>query len=253
MKETINSKYIVSFNKVEKQYTRRDTSFNVLNGLNFNIEKGKITAILGSSGAGKTTTAKLINGLSLHSKGTITINGIILTDKNRSQIRKQTAFVFQNFNLFPHLTLLENIIYTPIKVYKQDKQQVLKKANTLLKQFYLYNKQNNYPHELSGGQKQRTAIIRALMLNPNILIMDEPTASLDPELTHDLIKTIKELNSTGLTIIVITHDIVVAKKATDNIIMLNKGRCIDSMSTKNFFDKKTKKHYYSQKFLENCD
>ena len=249
-----NNENIIEFFNVSKTFLKKDKTKNtILNHLSFKIQKGKTTAILGSSGAGKTTTARIINGLEDYQSGQVFVCNTLLTHRTAKQIRKKTAFVFQNFNLFPNMSVLNNIIYTPIKVNKQKKTEIINIAQKMLKQFNLARKANSFPHELSGGQKQRVAIIRALILQPEILIMDEPTAALDPELTHDVIEIIKEINSMGITIIIITHDIIVAKKATDNIIMLHGGKCIDAMPTKQFFDKNEKKHFYSQRFLENCE
>ena len=244
----------VEFINVNKTFIKKNkTTTNVLKHLSFRIDKGKTTAILGSSGAGKTTIARIINSLEEYNSGKVIVSGILLTKKTQKEIRKKTAFVFQNFNLFPNMSVLNNIIYTPIHVLHKDKDIITSKANQMLRRFNLSHKIDCLPHELSGGQKQRVAIIRALILEPEILIMDEPTASLDPELTHDVINIIRLINKTGITVVVITHDIVVAKKATDNVIMIHGGRCIDAMPTKKFFDKTSKKHFYSQKFLQNCE
>ena len=251
---TYSNNASVEFIDVGKTFVKKNkTATNVLKHLSFRIDKGKTTAILGSSGAGKTTIARIINSLEEYSSGKVIVSGVLLTKKTQKEIRKKTAFVFQNFNLFPNMSVLNNIIYAPIHVLHKDKDRITAKAKQMLRQFNLSHKIDCLPHELSGGQKQRVAIIRALILEPEILIMDEPTASLDPELTHDVINTIRLINKTGITVIVITHDIIVAKKATDNIIMIHGGRCIDAMPTKKFFDETSKKHFYSQKFLQNCE
>ena len=249
--KAVYSDYAVKFVSVCKNFNK--ASYNILHNTKFTIASGKITAILGSSGAGKTTIARIINGLETYDCGKVFVNGILLNNKTRKQITRNTAFVFQNFNLFSNMSVLDNIIYTPTNVYKQNKHDIIKKANILLRQFNIERKKNNFPHELSGGQKQRVAIIRALILNPDIFIMDEPTASLDPESTNDVIRMIRDINKQGLTIIVITHDMVVAKKATDNIIFLSGGKCTDMMATSDFFNKNVKKSLYATKFLHNCE
>ena len=236
----------------EKNEQKLQNTALILNNMSFKIKSTKITVLLGKSGAGKTTVARIINGLEDYSQGTVTINETILTNKTQKKIRKHTAFVFQDLNLFPHMSVIENIVYTPINVYKMDRAFIMKKAYDLLYRFKIDKKSNSYPHELSGGQKQRVAIIRALILNPSILIMDEPTASLDPELTHNVIDIIKQINKTGLTVIVITHDMNVVKKAADEVLMLANGKCVDSMSKKDFFNPRIKKSFYSRKFLQNC-
>lgn len=244
----------VSFQHVGKSFfTNKKQKMMLFDNLTFNIPDKKITAILGSSGAGKTTTAKIINGLETYSHGKVFINGILLNKKTIQKVRKNTAFVFQNFNLFPHLSVLDNIIFTPIKVYHKNKDAVLNKAKKLLKQFNMEKKINCFPSELSGGQKQRVAIIRALILEPEILIMDEPTASLDPESTHDVIELIKTINNIGITVLIITHDIIVAKKATNFVLMLHGGKCVDFMKTNDFFNSNVKKSFFSNRFLKNCE
>ena len=248
-----SNNFAVEFSHVNKSFLQNKKPYQVLHNTSFKIEKSKITAILGGSGAGKTTTARIINGLTNYDNGKVFINGELLTTKTQKKMRQKTAFVFQNFNLFPHMSVIDNVVYTPIHVYRKNKNSTFSKAKTLLRQFALDKKAENLPNELSGGQKQRVAIVRALMLEPEILIMDEPTASLDPELTHEVIDTIKTLNKQGLTIVIITHDIIVAKKATHNIVMLHGGHCVDSMPTRDFFDKNTKKHFYSERFLKNCE
>ena len=242
----------VEFIDVDKVVVKKDKSSSyILRDLSFVVKKNKITAILGSSGAGKTTIARIINGLDGYSDGKVFINGVLLTDKTQKSIRKKTAFVFQNFNLFPHLSVLDNITYSPINVLHKNRDEVVAIAKKMLKQFNLDRKADCLPCELSGGQKQRVAIIRALILNPNILIMDEPTASLDPELVYGVVSMIKTIKASGVTIVVITHDISFAKKIADDVIMIHGGKCIDSMNAKNFFNKTSKKHFYSQRFLQN--
>ena len=244
-----NGNDIICFYDVFKNFNGRP----ILKGVNFNVKKGDVVGIIGSSGAGKTTTARIINGLEEYNGGKVYIDGEILNKKNINKIRKITSFVFQNFNLFPNMSVINNITYTPINVYKQKREYVVENALFLLKKFNLLNKKDCFPHELSGGQKQRVAIIRSLILKPSILIMDEPTASLDPELTHSVIDMIKEINKSGLTILIITHDIIVAKKATNRIIMLANGKCVDNMDTQDFFDKTKSKSEFAVKFLKNCE
>ena len=249
------SSYAVKFINVKKTFTikKTGTTHNVFNHLSFDIERSKITAILGPSGTGKTTIARIINGLEEYDNGQVIVNGILMTARTRTKIRKKTAFIFQNFNLFPNMSVLENIIYTPVHVLKQQKNDTIKIAKDMLKTFNILNKIHCYPGELSGGQKQKVAIIRALILNPEILIMDEPTASLDPEITHEVIDIIHSIKKMGITVIIITHDLAVARKASDNILMLHAGKCVDAMKTKYFFDKTKKKSFYGQRFLANCE
>ena len=241
-------------NVVKNFFDKSGKRTSALNCLSFSIEKQKVTAILGPSGAGKTTVARIIGGLESYDDGEIVICDTILNKKTQTKIRKKVAFVFQNFNLFPHLSVLDNITYAPIKVLHEDKDKTFYNAKKMLEQFDLLDKIDCLPCDLSGGQKQRVAVIRALIVKPEILIMDEPTASLDPEHTHDVIDVINNIKKTGVTVIVVTHDIIVAKKATDNVVMLYEGKCVDSMPSRIFFDKSNNnKHVYSQRFLANCE
>lgn len=178
----------------------------LFSNVDFDIPKGSITLITGKSGAGKTTISRIINGIEEFNAGEIFIDNVKITKRNKHKLSKNTAFVFQNFNLFPNMSVLKNIIYTPIYVYKQNKNNVIKKAEELLMKFNMEDYKDVFPHQLSGGQKQRIAIIRALIIQPKVLIMDEPTASLDPELSKDVANIIKDINKQGLTIIVVSHD-----------------------------------------------
>ena len=186
----------------------------ILSDVNLLIPKNSITIITGPSGAGKTTLSRIINGIDDFNRGELFIDGIKITKKNKKKLFKKTAFVFQNFNLFPNMNVLNNIIYTPTHVYKQNKDNVVKQAHAMLNKFGMNGYENAYPHSLSGGQKQRVAIIRALMVSPDVLIMDEPTASLDPELSNDVAKLIKDINKQGLSIVVVSHDLLFVKVLT---------------------------------------
>ena len=193
---------IVEFQNVSKKI---DNTF-IFQNISFAIPKGSISIITGKSGVGKTTISRIIHGIDDKTDGKIFIDGEEMTNRNKNKLRKKTAFVFQNFNLFPHMDVLKNISYTPIKVCKEQKEKVIIKAHELLEQFGMSNCKHSHPHQLSGGQKQRVAIIRALMLSPELLIMDEPTASLDPELSKDVAKMVRDINNKGLSIMIITHD-----------------------------------------------
>lgn len=225
-KQRAKGKPIIIFDKVEKKFNDKKIFENV----SFSITEGSITSLIGASGIGKTTTIRIMNGLEEYNDGKVIIDGTILTKKTKKKIRKQTAFVFQQFNLFSNMSVLKNITYTPINVYKQDKEKVEKEAKMLLKKFNLSWQAEKYPHELSGGQKQRVAIIRALILRPKILIMDEPTASLDTDLIKDLIETIKDINKQyGLTIVIVSHDMFFVESCSDKIIKFS--REIKKLST----------------------
>lgn len=202
MKKNTKPSPVVEFQHVSKHIN----NVSVFDDMNFKIPKGSISIITGKSGVGKTTISRIIHGIDENTGGKIFIDGEEMTKKNKNKLRRKTAFVFQNFNLFPHMDVLRNIIYTPIKVHKMQKDKVIVKAHELLEQFGMSNYKHSYPCQLSGGQKQRVAIIRALMLSPELLIMDEPTASLDPELSKDVANMIRSINKKGLSVMIVTHD-----------------------------------------------
>ena len=206
----------------------------VLKGVNLEINKGEIVVVVGPSGGGKTTLLRTITGLEKCDDGTIEIDGYTFCkdgrycDKNSSSIiRKNVGLVFQNFNLFPHKSVLENIIEAPTRALGEKKENAINKANEILSFLGLSDKANNYPCELSGGQKQRVAIGRALALNPKLMCFDEPTSALDPSLTLDVAKLIKSLSKTGMSMLIITHDMEFAKLVSDKIVSMDSGKIIE--------------------------
>ena len=206
----------------------------VLKGVNLEINKGEIVVVVGPSGGGKTTLLRTITGLEKCDDGTIEIDGYTFCKdgrycdkKSSSIIRKNVGLVFQNFNLFPHKSVLENIIEAPTRALGEKKENAINKANEILSFLGLSDKANNYPCELSGGQKQRVAIGRALALNPKLMCFDEPTSALDPSLTLDVAKLIKSLSKTGMSMLIITHDMVFAKLVSDKIVSMDSGKIIE--------------------------
>lgn len=202
----------------------------VLKGVDLNINPGEILVVVGPSGGGKTTLLRCVNALEKADNGNIIINGESLctdgkyADKNTlKSIRKNIGLVFQSYNLFPHMSVLENIIEAPQKVLGVDKELAIKKANEILGFLGLEDKNDSYPFELSGGQKQRVAIGRALALDPKLMCFDEPTSALDPSLTDGLAKLIKSLGKDGMAMLIITHDMDFAKKVADKIFSMDKG------------------------------
>lgn len=203
----------------------------VLKGVNLEINKGEIVVVVGPSGGGKTTLLRTITGLEKCDDGTIEIDGYTFCKdgrycdkKSSSIIRKNVGLVFQNFNLFPHKSVLENIIEAPTRALGEKKENAINKANEILSFLGLSDKANNYPCELSGGQKQRVAIGRALALNPKLMCFDEPTSALDPSLTLDVAKLIKSLSKTGMSMLIITHDMEFAKLVSDKIVFMDSGK-----------------------------
>lgn len=206
----------------------------VLKGVNLEINKGEIVVVVGPSGGGKTTLLRTITGLEKCDDGTIEIDGYTFCKdgrycdkKSSSIIRKNVGLVFQNFNLFPHKSVLENIIEAPTRALGEKKENAINKANEILSSLGLSDKANNYPCELSGGQKQRVAIGRALALNPKLMCFDEPTSALDPSLTLDVAKLIKSLSKTGMSMLIITHDMEFAKLVSDKIVSMDSGKIIE--------------------------
>lgn len=208
----------------------------VLKGIDLEIAEGEILVVVGNSGGGKTTLLRCINALEYCDEGNIEINGNILCSNGKyvsknemRKIRKDIGFVFQNFNLFPHMSVIENLIEAPQRVFKIDKKEAMKKAEEILGFLGLADKKNNYPCELSGGQKQRVAIGRALMLEPKIMCFDEPTSALDPGLTGEVANIMKKLSKKGMSMMVITHDMEFAKSVADRILSMDKGVIKDGL------------------------
>lgn len=210
-------------------------SFNklqVLKGISFNVLNGEVVSIIGPSGCGKSTLLRCINLLEKPSSGNIILDGVDITNKkNLTQVRQKMGMVFQQFNLFPHLTVLENITLAPICEKLMDKDTAIKEAEKLLKSINLYDKKDNYPSELSGGQKQRVAIVRTLIMNPEIILFDEPTSALDPEMVNDVLDLIKKLVEKKITIIIVSHEMSFIKECANKIIFLDGGK-IEFMGTK---------------------
>lgn len=210
-------------------------SFNklqVLKGISFNVLNGEVVSIIGPSGCGKSTLLRCINLLEKPSSGNIILDGVDITNKkNLTQVRQKMGMVFQQFNLFSHLTVLENITLAPICEKLIDKDTAIKEAEKLLKSINLYDKKDNYPSELSGGQKQRVAIVRTLIMNPEIILFDEPTSALDPEMVNDVLDLIKKLVEKKITIIIVSHEMSFIKECANKIIFLDGGK-IEFMGTK---------------------
>ena len=212
------------------------------------FNKKETTVIIGASGSGKSTLLRCINNLENPTSGTVTIDGKKLTRKNRSKLCFKIGMVFQHFNLFPHMSVLENLIYAPINVLHTAKNKAQEKAATLLDKFGLATKANSAPSTLSGGEKQRVAICRALMMDPEILLFDEPTSALDPEVVKDIIQIIDDLKK-QTSMIVITHHIKFAKLIADRIIFMDKGLVLADQAAEEFFCKPAS--HRAKLFLEN--
>jgi len=225
---------IVSIKDVFKSFG----SLEVLKGVSMDIMKGEVICIIGPSGSGKSTLIRCINALNDIQRGTITLQGQDVHDAklDKLELRKTVGMVFQQYNLFPHKTALENVMMAPLKVLKESKGEVEERARALIKKVRLEGKENSYPGELSGGQQQRVAIARSLAMNPNVMLFDEVTAALDPETVKEVLLTIKELAADGMTCILVTHEMAFAREVADHIYFTDKGVIVEHGSPDTFFD-----------------
>ena len=206
-----------------------DKSAPVLKDITFSIKKGEVVVVIGPSGCGKSTFLRCLNLLEPIDSGEILLDGIeISSDKNNlHKYREKIGMVFQSYDLFPHKTVLENITLAPRKVQKRDKEEVTKEAIALLDKVGLADKKDYYPRQLSGGQKQRAAIVRALCMHPEVLLFDEVTAALDPEMVHEVLETMLELAKSGSTMLIVTHEMAFAKAVADRILFMDGGEIVE--------------------------
>lgn len=209
----------------------------VLNGIGLDIHKGEVVVVLGPSGCGKSTLLRCMNGLETPSAGTILLDGEEVTSdgKKIALLRQKIGMVFQSYDLFPHKNIIDNITLAPVKVQKRDRKQVEQDAERLLKRVGLWEKRKSYPRELSGGQKQRVAIIRALCMNPEVMLFDEVTAALDPEMVREVLDVMLELANQGMTMVIVTHEMQFARAIADRIIFLDNGSIVENTAPDEFF------------------
>ena len=225
---------IVALKDVHKSFG----TLEVLKGISFDVMKGEVICIIGPSGSGKSTLIRCINALNSINSGSIKVRGLEVNDPdlNKLELRKNVGMVFQQYNLFPHKTALENIMMAPMLVLKESKDEVLSKARSLIKKVRLEDKENTYPGELSGGQQQRVAIARSLTMNPDVMLFDEVTAALDPETVKEVLVTIKELASEGMTCILVTHEMGFARELADHIYFTDRGIIVEHGPPATFFE-----------------
>ena len=207
----------------------------VINGINFELKKGECVVVLGPSGSGKSTFLRLINRLEDPTSGEVYYGSQLITKRNINLVRQKIGMVFQHFNLINNLTVLENLTLAPVHLNLMSNREAEEKALKYLRRIGLSNKRNSYPSSLSGGQKQRVAIIRALMMNPEVLLFDEPTSALDPEMINEVLELIREVVKDGMTTIIVTHEMNFAKEIASRIIFIDNGKIIEENSPKNFF------------------
>jgi polar amino acid transport system ATP-binding protein len=212
--------------------------FEVLKGVSFDVMKGEVICIIGPSGSGKSTLIRCINALNEINKGSILVEGQEVNDPklDKLELRKKVGIVFQQYNLFPHKTALENVMMAPIRVLKEDKKEVEARARALIKKVRLEGKENAYPGELSGGQQQRVAIARSLAMKPDVMLFDEVTAALDPETVNEVLVTIKELAEDGMTCILVTHEMGFAKEVADQVYFTDQGLIVEHGPPATFFE-----------------
>jgi len=223
-------------------------STEVLKGIDMDLYQGEVLAVIGPSGSGKSTMLRCINYLETIDRGSIRIKGEYLAKQGENgdavyaepqQLRKIlscTGMVFQQFNLFPHMTVLENLMEAPVQVKRMAEEEIRPVAEELLRKVGLYDKRDSYPARLSGGQQQRVAIARALAMNPDIMLFDEPTSALDPELTGEVLKTMRELAESRMTMIVVTHEMAFAREAASHVIFMADGNIVEQGEPKSFFE-----------------
>lgn len=215
----MNDNVILEVKDLHKYYEKQE----VLKGISTTIRKGDVIAIIGPSGCGKSTFLRSLNLLEVPTKGQILFEGTDITDKKTdiNQMRRKIGMVFQQFNLFPNMTIRENIMLAPVKL--MTKEQASAKAEELLARIGLADKAEAYPAQLSGGQKQRIAIVRSLAMNPDVILFDEPTSALDPEMVGEVLQVMKELASTGMTMVVVTHEMGFAREVANRVMFINEG------------------------------
>ena len=225
---------IISIKDVHKAFGELE----VLKGVSLDVMKGEVICIIGPSGSGKSTLIRCINALNDIQAGSITVEGQEVHDPNldKLELRKKVGMVFQQYNLFPHKTAIENVMMAPIKVLKQPKDEVEKRARDLIAKVRLEGKEDNYPGELSGGQQQRVAIARSLAMNPDVMLFDEVTAALDPETVKEVLVTIKDLAEDGMTCILVTHEMGFAREVADHIYFTDRGVIVEHGPPDTFFD-----------------
>ncbi len=233
---------MIVFNDVHKYYG----TFHALKGINLNIKRGEVVVVCGPSGSGKSTLIRCINELELINSGTLIVNGHNLADPRTdiNLLRAEIGMVFQQFNLYPHMTVMDNITLAPVKVKTMKKEEARKFALSLLKRVKISEQAYKYPSELSGGQQQRVAIARGLAMKPKIMLFDEPTSALDPEMISEVLNVMKDLAREGMTMVVVTHEMGFAREVADRVIFMDHGQIVEEGTPEHFFsnprDERTK-------------
>ncbi|MGR9049172.1 amino acid ABC transporter ATP-binding protein [Halobacillus faecis] len=225
---------MIRVNKLNKSFG----DLHVLKDIDFHVEESEVVVLIGASGSGKSTMLRCLNFLEMKNSGELFIKGEQIDPKkdNLNKVRQQVGMVFQHFNLFPHMTVLGNVIEAPTQVKGISKSQAKKEGQELLEKVGLGEKANDYPSRLSGGQKQRVAIARALAMKPEIMLFDEPTSALDPELVGEVLATMKDLAKEGMTMVVVTHEMGFAREVADRVVYMHDGKIVESGAPKDLFE-----------------
>ena len=224
---------MIELKDVRKSFGKNE----VLKGINLQIDKGEVVVIIGPSGSGKSTVLRTMNYLEEPTSGHVIVDGMDLSDKNKlNAVRTEVGMVFQNFNLFPHMTVLDNLTLAPVNVRKTDKKEAQDIAMKLLERVGLADKAQIYPDSLSGGQKQRVAIARALAMKPKVMLFDEPTSALDPEMVREVLDVMKSLADEGMTMVIVTHEMGFAKEVADRVLFVDGGQILEDGTPAQVFD-----------------
>ncbi|HHG6295379.1 TPA: amino acid ABC transporter ATP-binding protein [Streptococcus suis] len=228
------SNAIISIKDLHKDFGKNE----VLKGIDLDIQQGQVVVIIGPSGSGKSTFLRTMNLLEVPTKGTVTFEGVDITDKSNDifKMREKMGMVFQQFNLFPNMTVLDNITLSPIKTKGIAKEEAEKKAKELLEKVGLPDKANAYPQSLSGGQQQRIAIARGLAMDPDVLLFDEPTSALDPEMVGEVLAVMQDLAKSGMTMVIVTHEMGFAREVADRVIFMDGGVIVEDGTPEEVFE-----------------
>lgn len=226
---------ILKVEHLKKSYTKETV---ILNDVSFSIQKGEVVVILGPSGCGKSTFLRCLNRLEEIDEGSISLRGQNYEGEKKRvhEFRQKVGMVFQSYDLFPNMTVMKNLTLAPCKVQKREESEVKEEAEQLLKRVGLYEKREEYPRQLSGGQKQRTAIVRAMLMHPEVLLLDEITAALDPEMVREVLQVVLELAESGMTMVIVTHEMEFARAVADRVIFMDNGQIIEENNPKDFFE-----------------
>ena len=231
---TKNNETLITVQNLQKSFGEID----VLKGIDYEIKKGEVVVIIGPSGSGKSTFLRTLNMLETPTGGEVIFDGVNISDPktNINKHREKMGMVFQQFNLFPHMTILKNMTIAPMKLLGKSKQEAEASAMELLKKVGLADRADAYPSQLSGGQKQRVAIVRALAMNPEVMLFDEPTSALDPEMVGEVLSVMKELAASGMTMVIVTHEMGFAREVADRVIFIDEGIIMEEGTPKDIFE-----------------